>query len=89
MEIRNFDILRVGSGWPTCIDIKPTDGHEHNGICAIVHMRTGYEYSHYVQFRKHNQYQMVAMITFTNEYQTIPAEWEDSTVVFDSRGINT
>jgi hypothetical protein len=65
MEIRNFERIRVGSGWPTCIDIKATDGHEHDGLCAVVQNNVD-DYGGYVQVRRKNN--SVALITFINEF---------------------
>ena len=85
MDIKNFDIVRCGSGWPASVDVRPIATHESYGVFAEAYLyrRSGEE--NFVQLQKHNADPVVAMFSFKWEGTELPRYWENSTVIWDSR----
>ena len=80
MQIKDFENIRAGSGWPHCIDIQRISGHESYGVAAIAHTY-GAKYARKIQLRKTDT--AVALFHFMADDQAVPQGWESSVVVWE------
>jgi hypothetical protein len=88
MNIISFnDNIRIGSNWPNVVDVKPLPGQsEASALMAKCSTYFTSVESGYVQVRKSNQYNEIALITCQyKDGNKLPPEWEDSMVIWDSR----
>jgi hypothetical protein len=87
MLIKDFESIRVGSGWPCCVDVSAIESHESYGVFAEAFTYRCDKEKNFVQFRKHNKHPTVAMFSFCDDYQErkLPKFWKDSEVIWDSR----
>lgn len=86
MEICNFNSFRAGSNWPGCLDIEKIGYHSEVGVMAIAHPSFNLpKTDSFVQFRKHNEDPVVALLSFNYEVE-LSEYWQNSTIIWDSRG---
>jgi len=85
ISIKDFDGVRCGSGFPASIDVEPIDGHECYGVLASAFTYTAEGAENFVQVRKHNEHQLVALFAFGGPDMEMSEFWSDSTVLWDSR----
>jgi hypothetical protein len=87
MELKNFESVRVGSGFPAAFDVCRINGHESAGVFAVGHTYRTKDTTNFMQLRKHSKENMVALFSFKYEEveNYIPDYWNDSVVIWDSR----
>lgn len=88
MDIRNFDHIRAGSEFPSCVDVRKINVHESYGVYAEVHLYRTQGKENFAQLRKHNTDPVCALFSFRweeTEQRLLPDYWVNSTVVWDSR----
>ena len=85
ISITDFNRMRCGSKFPASIDIEPIDGHECHGVLASAFTYAADGSENFVQVRRHNEHQLVALFAFGGPDMEIPEFWIDSTVLWDSR----
>lgn len=85
MELKDFDRVRCGSGFPASLDIGKIGTHESYGVYAETFTYRSEGDTGYVQLRKHNDHSTVAMFSFGSEGMDLSEFWENSTVLWDSR----
>ena len=89
MQIKDFEYVRCGSNFPSCVDVRRIDDyHESNGVYAEVntHRFTGSGNENFAQFRVHNADKNCALFSFRYEDQLEKlGYWDNSTVIWDSR----
>lgn len=87
MDITNFDNFRAGK-FPGSVDIKKLGYHSEVGVMAIAPIFSArpstIKNNSFVQFRKHNKENYVAILSFNHEVE-LDEYWQDSTVIWDSR----
>lgn len=79
MEIRNFDRVRIGSGYPAVLDISPIEGHESYGIAARFYDAVLDEDFQVELRRKEND---LALFLFRYGDMELPNYWQDSELVW-------
>ena len=83
MQISNFNNVRVGSGFPQCIDCIAMKPHEESGVFAVAHTFNG-NYGRKIQFRKSKDGYGVALFNFGfNDDGKIPDNWKDSELIWE------
>ena len=85
MQISNFESVRVGSGFPASFDIRNIDGHESYGVYASIFTHKVPGEQSYFQLREHALEGNVALFAFKFNTLKLPAGWENSSVIWDSR----
>ena len=81
MEIRDFDRIRVGSGFPASFDIKPIRDHESYGVFANISV---VKEGHRIELRR-NSWGEIALFNFKYDDLTLPKEWEDSEILWGNK----
>jgi hypothetical protein len=87
VEIKNFLRIRVGSGYPACLDIESIGNHESYGIYAISTLPWTSDLHHeggYVQLRQLED-GTVALFAFRFADMAVPASWSEACILWDSR----
>ena len=83
MELKDFDRVRVGSGFPASFDVAKIEEHESWGVFATAYTyRTGSD-GGYLQLR--SQGCEVALFNFSHKDMQPPKGWRSSSVLWDSR----
>lgn len=90
MKLTNFERVRLGSTWPSCVDVIKLGLHEENGVYAETWLHCGIVNgeSSFSQLRRHNAEKKVALFCFSwsdAEYELLPDSWKNSSVLWDSR----
>ena len=86
MEIKDFQNVRVGSGWPAAFDIKPIGYHESYGVMAVAntYRLSNFKNSHLIQLRIKKKTNEVALFAFSCDDMALHEGWEDSELVYTS-----
>ena len=86
MEVKNFSgSIRMGGCFPATIDVAPIAEHESYGVVASAWTSKGDNEQGYSQFRRHNSRHEIGLFVFAYNDMTIPEQWNDSVVIWDSR----
>jgi hypothetical protein len=78
MEIRDFDNVRVGSGFPASFDIRKIQYHESYGVYATAFVSKDQR----IELRKNKNGDEIALFNFKNNDLDLPCGWEDSEVLW-------
>lgn len=85
MEISNFDMVRVGSGFPACFDVMPIGTHESHGVYAASYIYRITGDNHYFQLRLLESDKKIGFFAFKFHGMELPRAWKDSTLIWDSQ----
>ncbi|MBN1074702.1 hypothetical protein FDB55_08270 [Clostridium botulinum] len=81
MEIKDFDSLRIGSGYPASFDISKIDTHESCGVYANIPV---VKEGHRIELRK-NSWGEIALFNFKHNDLKLPKGWEDSEILWENK----
>ena len=85
MELKDFSQVRVGSGYPACVDVSKIQGHENDGVMAVTYVFEHDE--HRVELRR-LKYQ-IALFTFKYDDMELPGDWKNSELLWAYEKIGT
>lgn len=83
MELKDFEHVRVGSGFPACVDVKRIGAHESYGVMAVAYTYQIGDDENYVQVRRSKD-NRIAVLSLKFK-MGLPEGWEDSEILWDSR----
>lgn len=79
MQVRNFDYITVGSGFPNNFTIGVVEGHESHGVYASTY--TEQNKDQVLELRKNNHGQ-IAFFNYAFKNMKLPDTWKDSEVLW-------
>lgn len=80
MQIKDFENIRAGSGWPHCIDIMRIAAHESYGVAGVAHTYAS-KHTRKIQLRQTDT--AVALFHFMTDDQSLPCGWENSVIIWE------
>lgn len=79
MEIRNFDSVRIGSGFPNAFTISKIEYHESYGIYASAYVLENTDQILELRRNKHGE---IAFFNYRSKDMKLPDAWVNSEILW-------